>query len=1367
MYAHAGEAAHRKVVIGYGPRWDPIVRHLSGVKIAIRSRITSIEAHAPNPSVMQKVWSYKLTYETGADTNRSRLISVTQADQFGEESWTRRFEWTNANAPMIDHTSIGEPEFDDVSWSLDLESWKKSTAFWVDEYGGHHDYFEGVDWVDRTDVRLMVGDFDGDGIDDVLYRTHPTRLRDYISLEADSPGWDYVKGDYYERGRIRMRRSLDQGALPLSQVSDVTEYLEPSALFLEDPPIWGPERWQAHLGKSRLADLNGDGKLDLFLARTEMDHQYSPLRVSPNEEEYPGSDEEYWAEAWFGADGSNHWGHWSFGYANVGAFQPSTQTWDPAQQSVVGAISIFGPIWSESADASSSVFRMFTPPFQHIIADLDGDGRPDGVDAFYYDPAVDMSDPVYNWPLPIKDGNAQYKTELSTDPWDEHEFPPIDTASDLARWTCGNGRAIVLDYEGDGRADVLAATDTDFDPHHMADGIYARLHVDGTTPRTGQSSHLWGGACHTFLPEVLMGDWNGDGLEDLLYPPLSYWEDSPPIENAEPLVRWNLGNGFGPAEKFSVDNAAMGERMFSGQPYPGDPYPGSRPVGWDRGTRAVDLNRDGRTDILAMRFTDPDFIQNDGLEGPKTVFAYLSTGDGFTAIKLADWENANISMAEGFTTFQVGDVTGDGALDIVHVEKGKIVTTELPWRDPPDMLKWVKDDGAAAFVEGFSYDSAWWGGGKRPEPADCDYPLSCSRRAFPVVRAHVVFAGTMPSGEARYRQTQHSYADPRSDLRGRGFLGFAEHRIWDSDLGAETVQSFDNTTRIDPEPAAPGGEFYPYAMVEVGTKTTTPDMALPTDLELSSGTSNFPGQSGDSVTVMTRTVEMQRDFELRFSDDGRSMTRLPSGWAKTELDVLALAEDVYQEVPRYTFWWTTSAADERFSTGSTTHDACGNATYAMTVTVGGVVSTVTRAFENRIDVGSDWLLGLEVRAEARSGASADVDPGRITRKSYDAETGRLTSLSVNAQGPSDQPCVMIGSECELLSSTTTFSLPDAHGNPRHIETVAFDDPNTRLLTVQYDADGVYPVQTVDALGFVTTTLTHPALGVPLLEVDVNGVTTTATFDGFGRVLSVARPGAATVSPAYAEVVSGNHIGLKVTTTAPNGSATNTVSEVTTDELGRTVKSRATGFAGAWIYTDVEYDHFGNVSRQSIPATALPAPYLAWSAFDRLGRVLSTTSPDTTVTRHGYSMFETTTIDPDDHQTYTEHDIDGRVLESGHLVGGSEYGAVHFRYGSFGQMEEVEDALQNVTVRRYDPFGRLLELDDPDAGVSGYMYDGFGQLRQELRATGDLIERDYDDLGRLLTTTGEYGTDTLDYDDGVGAKHQLGDIIRQRRHRADL
>lgn len=1313
-----GTTPSRKIKLIYETRPDPIVRFIHGVRFVNRSRLDQIEAWAPNPTTLSRVWTYNLTYQTSGDTGRTLLSAVQMCDQFAVCSWTRSFEWTStAHGPGVTEHVAVDPEFGASSLSYD-----QASLDWYNAIENH-----AANWLRPTDTRILVYDIDGDGDDDALYRTERTLIK------SAAVYWSGFL-DVFEYARIpgELNVRISSEAQPLDLMHyDVTDLLEP---WWWNTSVSGAS---IELGKSRVADLDGDGLLDLIAARIQVDR-------TPAEEH-----DTQWTQD-----------KWRYGYATYYGrkFDHFAEYPFDANQLGFDTVAMHGPVLSW--DEISARMTVYHPPFQRIVADLDGDGRAEQIDSVDQD--LDVEDyPGVDWdsPYDYNGGGFPYHTTLSSD-----GAPAVFDES----WTCGNGHALVVDLDGDGKQEVLVAGDTK-DDHPVLDavtgspGTYKRLAMSdpwsgagthGAAATTGTSA-LWAGDCTGEIPDLVMGDWNGDGLVDALYPPGSYGG------NANPIVRWNLGNGtFGPNDSLPV-TGAPGITALMGQPAPVGRQ--GIPVPWDRGTRVADVDGDGRSDIIAFRqdnaaCVDP-FIANPTAPPawtcPQHVVVYRSQGDHFAGQDMFTWSDGQLSLAQGFTTAQIGDTNGDGAIDAISVAGGKLRVLELPWRQTPDLLERVRDTGSAYPVETFGYTRSWWGDHPRNEasatspdgPSTCAWPISCPARGATVVRTHQVFEGTRTDGTAMFSNTYHKYASPRVSLIGRGMLGFGDHQIWDRERGAWTDRVIDNQTAVDPEPALPGGVFYPNAGAPSAILSVTPRLPAPTVAEITAPGIGPGLTSGMLIDV--RVTSSSTGYDTRADASGRVLTVLPVYDASSEVDSQA-APDLSTMTPSYQ---AVSTGAGQYTTTTADYDDYGNATRRTTTIasmLGGaaqVTREVTATFDNRPDV---WMLGLPTRTVTTAYDVDDTDhPGRVVRTDHDAR-GNTISIETNAIGRDYAACVAMTGDahaCEDKSNTVTL-VYDASGNPTTTTTTAVDGIVPRIVSTTWDADRVYPVTTTDPLGFSATTLIHPALGVPIQVTDVDGVTTNATYDGFGRLVTATRPGASSLGRSYVEVINGNRHGLKTTDVRGDGQQSYEI----TDELGRVVDTAHLGFGGAsWIYARQELDNFGQLARASNPSF-LPFP-TAWTttAYDRLGQTLATTGPDSATTVTEPSLFATTSWDPEGHETYRLRDVAGRTIESGHhIVAGTPYGALHFTYGPFDQVEQITDALGNKTTTTRDPFGRVIDQVDPDTGETTSGYDGFGELVHQKRANGDTFDHTYDALGRLVVTAGPDGTTERFYDVGTGA-----------------
>jgi RHS repeat-associated protein len=1341
-YSYAGGTAPRRRVdfIYDATRPDPIVRWARGVKVVIGSRLKAIEMWAPNPVATENVWTYHLRYLTSPDTGRSRLSNIQLCEKLGGCSYIRSFSYSQVPGNGVYEHVSPDVEFNGLSLSY--------SPMWWDLVGPEQASTpeDETDWVHGTDTRVLLFDVDHDGDDDALYRVLPSFLEleaPWFEIDEDLPDllWDTRLN--VVRGMIMLRRSGATG--PLASRTDVTELLERDwGSAVDDPIPMGATMTLANLGKSRVADTDGDGEVELMLARTKITNTPEP---PPPWSTYLNFD------------------HYEYGYTTFPAYP-----WNPAE-ATEGAALLHGPvarlIKQMLGPKYDAQVMAYSPPFQRAIADVDGDGRSEAIDSVEGHDLLNWID--INWDDPSlvhqEAGGFPYHATVSSsgEPW-------IPNAS----WTCSNGQIQILDVDGDGRHDVLESDPLTFDANAPAPGLYRRMfsadpfYEDAPHPPHGGAAHdadsvsrLWAGDCSSLDPDLVFGDWNGDGLADALYPPGSF-----PGADADVVkVRWNLGTGFGPLETISVWGAPELTTKLE-QVVPDDIY-GNR-VRWDRGTRVADVDHDGRSDLVAFRQDAACAAVIESLGGTHVepiicdneLIVYRSHGDHFVGDTVWTWNNAIASLAHGFTTAQIGDVTGDGALDAVHVDGGRLVTLELPWRTTPDRLVGVHDTSATFPLETFTYTRQWWGNGSKPQagpgddgPAACPWPLACSARGFEVVRQHQVFAGTDLSATPMYRTTIHTYAHPVSSRIGRGHLGFTKHTIWDRELARETTRVFDPSAWVDTA-LGHGGVFHPYVGEPTTVRTVTPIAEMPTPLQLGT-TSDAPGfTDGQGVPMMVTVTTTMR--EVRASPSGRVISVVPTLKTTTEHEGDMAWLDTDTGIPT----WTSMASSppDRMTRTTYEHDPYGNVTLLQSEVRQGIASQVVLTTKTATTYDNSrtaaWLIGLPVRAVDYAYDHDDAfHPGRVTRTTYDANA-RATSVETKAIGPGYETCFFATQDaeaCEDDGVLARFDSFDAFGNPATIIHTAADSPTPRVSHVAYDAEGVYPISRTDPGGFTQHALRHPALGEPILEQDALGVITLTKLDGFGRMTTRSAPGLATITRSYATWTSGPSKGMTVTDSTPIGGGTT----IRADEIGRAVVTSRQALGGQWSKQGASYDPFGNVVSASVPAFALPAAATR-THYDRLGRVIETIGPVNELTTHTYTLFDTTTVDPEGHERYMVRDLAGRVIESGHRIGGGAYGEMRFGYGPFDEVEAMIDAASNTVVRTHDPFGRVTHVDDPDRGRSSYVYDGYGQVVEESPATGGVIEHAYDALGRLTTSTlpGGGGVFTRVYDVGPGAAGQV-------------
>ena len=375
----------------------------------------------------------------------------------------------------------------------------------------------------------------------------------------------------------------------------------------------------------------------------------------------------------------------------------------------------------------------------------------------------------------------------------------------------------------------------------------------------------------------------------------------------------------------------------------------------------------------------------------------------------------------------------------------------------------------------------------------------------------------------------------------------------------------------------------------------------------------------------------------------------------------------------------------------------------------------------------------------------DKDPPAVTRTTdyHHDDLGRLDKVEIEKAGTDPD-----------VRQTTTYGY-DALG-VRTVVTDVAGDPAAPALPkrethTEYDPvfagqpdEEVYPSQTWQqhvpaALRSSTWTAVQPAFGVTVARMDANGVQATGTFDEFGNPISAHSDGGATTAYSYAGRVdlAGGTNGV-VTTVVSAGVTTAT----STDALGRTIRTAATGFDGTTTtMSRTSYDMFGRVR-----TTTGAAPVgTTTNEYDSLDRLLKTTLPDGKATSYTHTFATTKTTDPAGQQNTVTRDLDGRVTSSADLLvapdGTTRMVTTSYQYAPFDLTAKVVDDAGKTTTMEYDVRGRRTRLTEPDRGTSTADYFGTGETRTTHDAAGVQSTYGYDDMGRQTSRADADGNST--------------------------
>jgi RHS repeat-associated protein len=891
------------------------------------------------------------------------------------------------------------------------------------------------------------------------------------------------------------------------------------------------------------------------------------------------------------------------------------------------------------------------------LADFTGDGMHDVIACM---PRASNAS-TFRWSYRLNTGNG-FGAEV--------ELPSAISSTD-----CRDDITLVLDANGDGAMDLLLSPGGPSNPTFKAALLT-------TSPASSIATGLIISAGGV-LQNVRVVDVNGDGLQDLLA--------VAPGQGGNRVSFWTNRGG-----QFSGGDAGFGNVI----PNDFGQYADSL------GTSMV-LDHDG--DVSEDLFVDGDIA---GMSG-----CIIDDSPPCPAVRSGNWEvlvNNGLGQLVPFDTgipfggspsararASAVDDNGDFLPDVVMVE-GDVFKVLRHSGVKPDLVTRIRDgriglsQASAAwpptYTVGITYkastDATFYAGTAliSETSSGCAYPVRCGNPMLMLVGYHYIDNGTTSDNTNRF---DHTYLDARRDRKGRGFLGFGQHKIEEYDNnGSYTLLRYDNFTY--------DSTYKRYPFQSHLLKSTR-------------NVAGVPVYGGRQFTISTYTpqkVNQGSSFFTYISNETTKVHELGSGPAEQPVDTNRVS------------WIERTRNVDTYGTPNVTSTRVDGVLY----------ETLTN--DNIRNDTANWLIGLPLVTSQTSYAEVSAVT-RFSTSDYDMTTGTLSSTA-NGEG---------------LTSTLLY---DVYGNLT--STTVEAGAESRKMTVVYDSEGVFPYRTTNALGHATRQSFDRGHGGLLTELDPNLLVTRYSYDGFGRLRKVVRPDGTETTTDYLRVTdsdSSYHLETRVTTPgrAPSSAAFDRLGRVISttdvgflgavvktatiyDELGR-VASQSQPYHQGTENPAIEtylYDGVGRLRLKTRP----------WGATVRMNY-------DNLWNQSGLSI---TTKDELGHWNNLKQNSLGQIVQSSFTTDALGQnpinGTMTFTYGAFGAPRTVVNAAGHVTSTSTDKYNRVLSVSDPNAGMRTFTYDAFGQRKTETDAKGDTTTFGYDGLGRLTSRSSGLGA-TWSYD----------------------
>lgn len=934
---------------------------------------------------------------------------------------------------------------------------------------------------------------------------------------------------------------------------------------------------------------------------------------------------------------------------------------------------------------------------RNLIADFTGDGLQDIIAC--QPRATDAA--TWRWSLRTNTGAGGTSGSFSA----ETELPTgYGGGSD-----CRNDSTLVLDANGDGAMDLLRT-------------VSGQATYEATLLTSNPN-----GLMQTQLPSTVgqigeagrqrLIDLNGDGLLDIY--------TTTGLPGAQGRYWLNLGNRFaGGTDGYSnLITDQYGNNIDYGQYQ--DSLAKSNPLDHD-GDGSEDLFLDGNVTPMyychmagtpANSYPDCPPLR----PAPPTWEVLVNTGKNRMTPLNTGISYQDNGKGQGYARAHTLDDNGDLIPDLVIVEADvfKVIRHSGDW---PDKVQRIREGQlgltsadpawSSTYSVGFEYassaqNSGVYGAGLVGVSApSCAYPVRCGNPMSLLVRSHFLQNGTSANPVNRY---DHTYFDARRDRKGRGNLGFGQHRIEEYDNGGAatyTLERYDNYTYDSTYKRYPFRGQLRSSIREFGA---------------------VPPFGGRQIILTSLTLD-KKDEAIR----GSAWPGYLPFVSSTEIRVHELNTDATSSASASNLvsWVKSTRTVDNYGTPLLSSTYVDNVLYEISSN-DGVVNDEAR-----------WLLG-QVTATSRTSYAESPAVTRLSSRKYDASTGAVLT-SRNEEG-----------------LTSSFSY-DVFGNLKSATLTA--GGVSRTTSIAYDSRSIFPYYSVNALGHISRTSFDYGRGVLLTSVDGNLLATRFSYDLFGRLRKLVRPDNTEVTTTYLKVddtATAFH-----TEVATHQAGVSGVSQ-RLDRLGRVVQTVRDGFGDEGVYSETVYDRFGGVASVSAPHFSSEVPAIESYAYDRAGRLCQTTRPWGAVRQINRMRAPNATqrlvAVEDEVDNWNSQRINslGQVVRSDFTTDSTGQnpanGFMTFTYGAFGAPRTSTNALGHVTTTTSDRYNRPLTITDANIGKRTFTYDAFGQRTSETDATGSVIKMSYDLGGRMIQRVTDQGTATWTYDTASKGLGQLAAV----------
>lgn len=1034
----------------------------------------------------------------------------------------------------------------------------------------------------------------------------------------------------------------------------------------------------------------------------------------------------------------------NYGHDNINSYLKSISETGSDGTSLNPTIFKYGDVPTEVTSGSNIISGA---NIQAISADFDGDGKREILSAHESTTALE---------LPFFDSFTVYKSNGSG--YSSVYTQALPTSHTIVnKVEIPNSKSFIpSDFTGDGNDDILTLNIANLGTYLRVDGVTIYQSVNGGTSFTPSVRQIQPNfnripANNQFF---YTGDFDGDGVIEYLS---------------------ILGNSNGLYSPFLCVNSiggACGAITVSGS--------GLAAGSWHTASRitAMDINADGKTDLMieygsqfevftiqgynAVRIavgalpakSDLNFIADFNGDGKtdliftdneyKTITKFISTGSGFVSTPLTLTMSRPEAIAPTLQSqednFAIGDYNGDGRSDIYYNWGRRLI---FPNPDPAignDIHLYFGQDiyysqGESFKYKQLSYTHEIYEGYGRPSTVTFvkDVPTDLNGDGKTDV---VSFGGSVISYKLLNK-------DGRENLI---------HKVSN---GVNHVTEWAYKSLVD------GGVFYSKgAASSFPVNSIQPASILASELKAANGLGGISTveyryedarlhRSGKGFLGFRKTTAIdngkglitavENEFNSTYYTAVPKKTTVSSSLVFSIINETTLTNEFVTPGAKRFWVKTTGISENRALEGATVtttnvyDDANGNVTSSTSVSPVETVATTT-------------TFGAYPGTILNKPTSVTVTKTRTGQPPFAA----TTTYGYNAKGQRTSKTDFSG---KAKAVTTGYSY-NTLGNVVST-TISAAGLTSRTNSVTFDSKGRYLEKTTNALLQESTAEYDSKWGNPTTVIAIDGLSTTYTYDGFGR------PKTTTVNSDYVETstlswdISENRVWKQTTSYSQSGRAATTK---WFDLLGREVRSQTKALDNSTIEANTEYDGKGNVHKEEQPHKSGEAFITTTNSFDAFNRpsiidmgALGSTTFDYVLTG-GNTKVTTNTPSGSSSKTTDFAGLTIAATDNG--------GTLAYTYFSHDGLKQVKNENVVTVSNTYDEYGRQNKLIDANAGTTEYLYNAFGELAWQKNAKGGAYDISYDVLGRVTTRVGgtdTEGTTTTEYYDDASSGTSKGKI----------